>query len=77
MLKFLVIFRDLRFYYIFTLHAIIAEFLTLYPEDLKWHPLLVSVLFILTQKARSIPRYSDPLAARLICADTVDKESRV
>lgn len=50
-----------------------AYFLTLYPEDLKWHPLLVNVLFILTQNARSIPRYNAPLAASVICADTVDK----
>lgn len=55
----------------------IAGFLTLYPEDLKWQPLLVSVLFILTQKARSIPRYSEPLAARLICDDTVNKNKKV
>jgi hypothetical protein len=28
---------------------------TRYPEDLKWHPLLVNVDFILTQKALSKP----------------------
>lgn len=31
--------------------------LTLYPEDLKWHPLFVRVDFILTQNVLSKPLY--------------------
>lgn len=33
--------------------------LTLYPEVLKWHPLLVSVDFMRIQKARSYPLYCE------------------
>lgn len=58
----------------FIIYEFHERLLTRYPEDLKWQPRLVNVLFILTQNARSMPRYRAPLAARLICDDTVEKE---
>jgi len=42
--------RKVKYIYIYTL--------TLYPEDLKWQPRLVSVDFILMQNALSKPLYA-------------------
>ena len=50
---------------------------TLYPDDLKWHPLLVSVDFILMQKARSKVGLPDCRSNFACISDVTGKQTKM